>query len=550
MKRFLQIGAAVVLCLSIGSADAWFRRGGGDRELPIVADGLTVTDHIGLGMGNNIDRSAQLTSAISTSNGSPTVTIAQASHGLTAGTDRVNFYNSTTVGGLNIDGGWMVASTPTSGTFTITHTSNANATVGPTGNTIITNPSVWHEDGKFRFLCNFSHLNYDDPILFPGVPGATHLHLFFGNRSANYASTYASLRASGDGTCDGGPLNRSAYWMPAMIDTNLNQVRIPQDFQWYYVVYRSWLIEQVSPVCVSQGGSGLLSDGRAAACPQMPVKKLERGIRAVYGFKTSAGSLPYGTAGAAMLDGAWSCHTTGGGQQGGLYRYLHHRTTSALGLSSNVSCPTNGQVQLRIVSPSCWNGSHGDVNVSGNDGFNHFAFPSSDGWGNVCPATHPNKFIEFTVIATWNYTGGISQLSDWQLSSDRFNGANFEAGETVHWDHLWAWNDSVQDHWGKFVMGMWPSPASSTAAGGPYIYNNIGSGFEAGSHINLDAHFVGGPFMRNENDGGLSGNAGIGDCAPLGLVGGCSLKSHTLYGGGGDMNVAIPTAPLGTYTIP
>jgi len=30
--------------------------------------------------------------------------------------------------------------------------------------------------GAFRFFCEFSHLAYDDPILYPGQQGAAHLH--------------------------------------------------------------------------------------------------------------------------------------------------------------------------------------------------------------------------------------------------------------------------------------------------------------------------------------------------------------------------------------
>jgi hypothetical protein len=38
-----------------------------------------------------------------------------------------------------------------------------------------------------------SHSAPDDPIVFPGVPGAAHLHEFFGNTSANACSTYPTM---------------------------------------------------------------------------------------------------------------------------------------------------------------------------------------------------------------------------------------------------------------------------------------------------------------------------------------------------------------------
>lgn len=91
--------------------------------------------------------------------------------------------------------------------------------------------------GAFRFDCNSSHLNYDDVILFPGIPGGSnHLHLYFGNKNTNYTFTnYSMVRASGNGsTCPGGPINRTAYWEPALIDNLTGNVVIPDFHTIYY----------------------------------------------------------------------------------------------------------------------------------------------------------------------------------------------------------------------------------------------------------------------------------------------------------------------------
>ena len=91
--------------------------------------------------------------------------------------------------------------------------------------------------GAFRFICGAGQLSYDDPILYPGQPGKSHLHQFYGNVAANAGSTYASLRAAGDSTCNwtgsGTAANRSAYWMPAMLDGKGNVVR-PDYVSIYY----------------------------------------------------------------------------------------------------------------------------------------------------------------------------------------------------------------------------------------------------------------------------------------------------------------------------
>lgn len=87
--------------------------------------------------------------------------------------------------------------------------------------------------GQFRVNCEFSHFAYDDPILYPGVPGAAHLHMFFGNTYTNAHTTQETLEDSGSGTCNGQELNRSGYWVPAMFDGEGN-VRTPERIVIYY----------------------------------------------------------------------------------------------------------------------------------------------------------------------------------------------------------------------------------------------------------------------------------------------------------------------------
>jgi hypothetical protein len=55
--------------------------------------------------------------------------------------------------------------------------------------------------GNFRTVCGFSHMAFDDPIVYPGQPGVSHLHAFFGNAAANAYSTAQSLANSGKSTC-------------------------------------------------------------------------------------------------------------------------------------------------------------------------------------------------------------------------------------------------------------------------------------------------------------------------------------------------------------
>jgi hypothetical protein len=91
-------------------------------------------------------------------------------------------------------------------------------------------PSTAGADGIFLADCRLSHRASDDPIVFPRMPGASHLHDFFGNRSTKATSTTRSLLRSST-TCTPSQ-DRSAYWVPSLYrDGRL--VR-PTRFQAYY----------------------------------------------------------------------------------------------------------------------------------------------------------------------------------------------------------------------------------------------------------------------------------------------------------------------------
>jgi len=68
---------------------------------------------------------------------------------------------------------------------------------------------------EFNAACTYSHSFKDDPIVFPGLPGASHMHSFLGNRSTNANSTTESLMANTASSC-GPALDHSAYWIPTL----------------------------------------------------------------------------------------------------------------------------------------------------------------------------------------------------------------------------------------------------------------------------------------------------------------------------------------------
>ncbi len=94
-----------------------------------------------------------------------------------------------------------------------------------------------HNDGiggEFRTHCDFSHMSFDDPIVYPGQVGKSHLHTFFGNTRTWAGSTALSISSSGNSTCAGGITNRTAYRVPTLIDTLDGRPLVPEDSIWYY----------------------------------------------------------------------------------------------------------------------------------------------------------------------------------------------------------------------------------------------------------------------------------------------------------------------------
>jgi hypothetical protein len=66
--------------------------------------------------------------------------------------------------------------------------------------------------GSFVTSCDYSHSLPDDPIVFPGQPGASHLHDFFGSKVTKAGSTLHSMR-KGETTCRM-LADTAGYWSP------------------------------------------------------------------------------------------------------------------------------------------------------------------------------------------------------------------------------------------------------------------------------------------------------------------------------------------------
>ncbi|WP_307873121.1 DUF1996 domain-containing protein [Paractinoplanes ovalisporus] len=183
---------------------------------------------------------------------------------------------------------------------------------------------------EFLADCPFSHRLPDDPIVFPGLPGASHMHSFFGSEVTNAHSTTQDL-LNANSNCNPS-IDKSSYWIPTLYNGNTEVEPVTGIF--YYL------------------GEGVRDDLIAQTQP-FPL-----GLRVVAGNAKATGPNDNTIA-------RWSC--------------LH---AGDAGSSSNfVNCPAGTMLESYLDFPHCWDG----VNLDSPDHKSHMAYPVN----NACPASHP-----------------------------------------------------------------------------------------------------------------------------------------------------------------
>ena len=213
-------------------------------------------------------------------------------------------------------------------------------------------------DGQFRMACQYSHFAYDDPIVFPGQPGRSHLHMFFGNTLTNAHTTASSLLDTGGGTCNGFELNRSAYWTPALLDGNGNAV-VPEHIILYY------------------------KTKFPAKAQPLPV-----GLKMISGSTGSSFSVSHSL--------YWSCGGSG----------------HAYNKSNRIPDCGGDIINASIAFPECWDGR----NLDSADHRSHLRFV--DGL-QECPSSHPVRLPQISILL---YYPGQSSIDGWHLSADGHHG--------------------------------------------------------------------------------------------------------------------------------
>ena len=264
--------------------------------------------------------------------------------------------------------------------------------------------------GAFRFICMPGQLKADDPIVYPGQPGRSHLHQFFGNDTADANSTYTSLRSAGNSTCMS-TVNRSAYWMPAVMNGNGKVVR--PDYVTIYYKRRPLTDPIISdPAHPQYQGKGV---------------KLPNGLRFIFGRDMLNLAGPPTGAFHFKCDGPTAIPQN---------NYKNFEEAQA-------GCPVGNRIGAVINAPDCWDGK----NLDSPDHRSHVSYGSYGDWGYYkCPTTHPYVIPAFTLGAWFTQAEGetyslVSDAMDTSLGHKR--------GDTFHADFFMAWDPIIHDMWEK-----------------------------------------------------------------------------------------------------
>ncbi|MDT4991971.1 MAG: hypothetical protein QOH97_1863 [Actinoplanes sp.] len=186
----------------------------------------------------------------------------------------------------------------------------------------------------------------DDPLVFPGLPGASHLHTFVGNTAPSASSTPESLRTSGASSCEDAK-DTASYWFPTLLQ---NGKPVPNTTVTFY--YKSGV-----------------KDYRT-------VRPFPAGFRELVGDMK--------TPDAASFGGEWDCGNPGG-------------TTKEI----PASCPKGHVLIVRYMAPSCWDGTHLDTP----DHKSHLAYPVKG----ACPADHPVAVPMLQSKVAYKLTDGVTR---------------------------------------------------------------------------------------------------------------------------------------------
>ncbi|MEV0460134.1 DUF1996 domain-containing protein [Catellatospora methionotrophica] len=235
---------------------------------------------------------------------------------------------------------------------------------------------------EFRADCTYSHSLPDDPIVAPGLPGASHMHSFVGNKAVDARTRAADLTRFTATTCKPTE-DHSSYWVPTLYD---NATGKPVETTGFRVYYRSLMNTSAN---------------------QQP---MPNGLRMIVGDAKKSKPTPRGA------NGQFFCAYYGPGDVNGVAR------------SSNGNWPIcDGKATLHYIMqfPDCWDGKH----LDSPDHKAHVSF----GRGNACPRSHPVKIPAITFDIAY---GAQGSAAGFYLASDK----DGKSASSMHGDAFVMWD--------------------------------------------------------------------------------------------------------------
>ena len=242
---------------------------------------------------------------------------------------------------------------------------------------------------EFRADCTYSHRLADDPIVFPGLAGASHMHSFFGNKAVD-ADTKANDLTTFTATTCKPVLDHSSYWVPTLYDAATRKPVEPTGFRVYYRSLRG-------------NSTGM-----------MPIPT---GLRMIAGDAKKRVATPRGA------HGQFYCAFYGPGDLDGVSR------------SSNGNWPicdpdSYATLHYMLQFPDCWDGKH----LDSPDHKAHIAY----GTDSRCPADHPVRIPSLTFDIQYGVKG-TSQ--GYYLSSDPTG----RTASSMHGDAFLMWDTDAMN---------------------------------------------------------------------------------------------------------
>jgi hypothetical protein len=378
--------------------------------------------------GNGAKASQMLMWVAPTKAGHPyrvTFTVSGMTHGVVEAT------LGTTMTGT-VAGSYVLAAgfTPIADTFT-TSAGLASTSVDP----------ATHDDlGAFRITCSLGTPSANDPVVYRGLPGRSHLHTPWGNTQALYpTANYAFYRTHGGTTCGNmfdptHPIARQAYWMPSMLDGRGNAVQP-------LIVLQYYKREPAGSDDCTNTASSRYVPGAGGSCRSTP-----QGLVYISGYNAATG-----LGGPASFPGAghWACNGKGtfspSNPVSAHLKDFFHGGCAKRGQGGNAP-NVGGMLGFEFVMAMCWDG----VNLDTPDHRSHMSYGTrvNGTANNGCPNSHPFKISAPNPKVYWEIDDDFV-AGKWHLSSDEMVSGmvSTEPGETMHMDFTNAWSPTVQAQW-------------------------------------------------------------------------------------------------------